>query len=187
VIANDRAAGEYFGWSVDISGDTAVVGAPYGDDENGSYSGCAYIFYRNGSDWFQTAKLIAYDGTAGYFGWSVAISGDTAVVGAFGGGSNRGSAYVFDRQGSAWSWTANLVANDGVAFDYFGCSVSVSGDTAVVGAYGDGGFSGSAYIFDRNDIEWVQMAKLVANDGVAGDYFGQSVAISGDIATVGAP
>jgi RHS repeat-associated protein/uncharacterized repeat protein (TIGR01451 family) len=192
LTAADGAAGDQFGGSVAIDGDTLVVGAEY-DDDNGSFSGSAYVFVRQGSTWSQQAKLTAGDGAASdYFGASVAISGDTIAVGVYGDddhGSSSGSAYIFVRQGSTWSQQAKLTAGDGAASDYFGASVAVNGDTAVVGARGDddlGSSSGSAYVFARQGSAWSQAAKLTADDGAASDYFGASVAVNGDTAVVGA-
>ena len=137
-------------------------------------------------------KLIASDGAAGdYFGYSVSISGDTAVVGAYQDDGSKGSAYVFVRSGTTWSQQAKLTAgDDGAAGDSFGNSVSISGDTVVVGAPGDddnGSSSGSAYVFERSGTTWTQQPKLIAGDGTAGDFFGNSVSISGDTVVVGAP
>lgn len=124
---------------------------------------------------------------------SVAISGATVVVGAHANGdagSSSGSAYVFFRSGSTWSEQAKLTASDAAADDQFGRSVSVSGDTVVVGAVGDddgGSDSGSAYVFTRSGTLWSEQAKLTASDAAAGDWFGISVAVSGDTVVVGAP
>jgi len=188
LTADDGVAYDYFGRSVSISGDglTAIVGA-YRDD---SIKGSAYIFkYANGS-WSQKEKLTADDGvTSDRFGYSVSISGDglTAIVGAYGDDSSRGSAYIFKYANGSWTET-KLTADDGAADDYFGYSVSISGDglTAIVGAYGDDGVnnnlgnSGSAYIFKYANGSWSQKEKLTADDGAASDYFGRSVSISGD-------
>jgi FG-GAP repeat len=138
----------------------------------------------------QRQKLIANDGMAeDMFGGSVAISGDTAVVGAYGDNGNLGSAYVFVRSGSSWSLQQKLTANDPAPFDLFGVSVAISGDTIVVGAtqldlYNLG--QGKAYVFVRSGATWNQKQKLTASDGAVGDRFGQAVAISGDTIVVGA-
>ena len=192
LLAGDAAAADVFGYSVSLSGDTALIGA-WGDDDAGSSSGSAYIFTRSGSSWTQQAKLTASDAAAGdEFGYSVAISGDTALVGAYrddDAGNSSGSAYIFTRSGSSWTQQAKLTASDAAADDWFGFSVSLSGDTALVGARfddDDGSNSGSAYIFTRSGSSWTQQAKLTASDAAAGDEFGYSVAISGDTALVGA-
>ena len=189
LTASDGAASDFFGRSVVISGDgnTAVIGAD-GDDDGGIDSGSAYVFTRSGSSWTQQAKLTASDGASSYhFGRSVAVSGDgnTAVIGAIGVDEGRGSAYVFVRSGSSWTQQAKLTASDGASEDQFGWSVAVSGDgnTAVIGSYADddgGDRSGSAYVFSRSGSSWTQQAKLTASDRAANDYFGWSVAVSGD-------
>ena len=190
--AADGAANDYFGEAVAISGDTLVVGA-LGDD---SRKGSAYILARNwgGADnWGQVKKLTASDGAADdWFGFTVAISGDTVVVGARGNDSYKGAAYVFARNwGGAdnWGQVKKLTAIGSVANDYFGWSVAISGDTIVVGAYGDDGCRGAAYVFARNQggaNNWGQVRTLVAADGAVWDCFGMSVAISGDAIVVGA-
>jgi len=192
LTASDGAADDWFGWSVGISGDTAVIGAR-GDDPNGGGSGSAYIFRFNGSSWVEEQKLTASDGVAyDHFGYSVGISGDTTVIGAFGddpNGKASGSAYIFRFSGSSWVEEQKLTASDGAEADRFGWFVGISGDTAVIGAFWDddsGDRSGSAYIFRFNGSSWVEEQKLTASDSAAGDYFGNSVAISGDTAVIGA-
>ena len=194
LTASDAAAHDLFGWSVAVSGDTAIVGAPDADDGAGWPTGwgAAYVFTRSGGLWSQEAKLTPSD-IVYRFGLSVAISGDTAVLGTPGdhnGGESSGAAYVFTRSGGIWSEQAKLKASDAAAFDIFGWSVAVSGDTAVIGAYGDddgGNDSGSAYVFARSGGVWSEQAKLTASDPAAFDNFGWSVAVSGDTAVVGAP
>ncbi|MBN1507421.1 MAG: FG-GAP repeat protein [Sedimentisphaerales bacterium] len=196
LVASDGAAWwDYFGRSVSVSGDHVIVGAP-GDDDNGANSGSAYVFKRSGDAWIEQAELFAYDGAAGdEFGYSVSISGDYAVVGApcdRQKGYEAGATYVFRRTGDVWVRQAKLVAHDGAAGDNFGYSVSISGDSVLVGALGDddnGVLSGSAYIFGRTEDWaelWIQRAKLLASDGALGDHFGLSVSISGDRAIIGA-
>jgi hypothetical protein len=201
LTASDGTSNDYFGHSVSISGDTVVVGA-YADDDNGTNSGSAYTFGRDqgGADaWGQVAKLTASDGASlDGFGYSVSISGDTVVVGAYRDddlGSESGSAYVFGRDqggGDAWGQVAKLTASDGASYHQFGSSASISGDTVVVGAYGDddnGSRSGSAYVFGRDQggaDAWGHVAKLTASDGASYDYFGWTVSISGNTIVVGA-
>ena len=192
LTASDAAAFDFFGVSVAISGDTAVVGANF-DDGKGVDSGSAYVFVRSGTTWTEQAKLTASDAAAlDQFGIEVSISGDTAVVGAFSdddSGSRSGSAYVFVHSGATWTEQAKLTASDAAIDDRFGRSVSVSGDTAVVGAVGDdddGQNSGSAYVFVRSGTTWTEQAKLTASDAATFDIFGISVSISGDTALVAA-
>ena len=151
LTANDGAAGDGFGTSVDIDGDTAIIGAVQ-DDDNGGNSGSAYAFVRSAGVWSQQDKLTALDSAASdNFGESVAINGDTAVVGAVGNDSDRGSAYIFKRGVGGpnnWGQISNLIALDGTASDRFGGSVAISQeDTVVVGASGDDDSRGAAYIF----------------------------------------
>ncbi len=195
VAASDGAADDYFGISVSISGDYAVVGADSKTVNGNTKQGKAYIFHRNNTGWSQQATLTASDGAAyDYFGWNVSISGDYAVVGAFNktvnGNACQGKAYIFHRSGTTWSQQATLTASDGATSDYFGIGVSVSGDYAVVGANGKtingNTCQGKAYIFHRSGTTWSQQATLTASDGAVYDYFGNSVSISGDYAVVGA-
>ncbi|MBN2447392.1 MAG: SUMF1/EgtB/PvdO family nonheme iron enzyme, partial [Phycisphaerae bacterium] len=201
--AADAAAGDEFGWSVSIDGDTAVVAADL-DDDRGLDSGSVYVFERNagGEDnWGQVAKLSASDGAAGdFFGQSVAISGDTIAVSSVlddDGGTDAGSAYVFSKPAGGWmdmTQTAKLTASDRAAFDYFGFHLGIGGNVVVVGATGDdpdsGGIgAGSAYLFQKPAGGWVNMsqtAKLTASDRAAGDQFSHSVSVSGDTIVVGA-
>ena len=189
LTADDAAEGDWFGYSVSVSGDYAVVGA-YRDADDGS----AYVFHRTGSTWTQQAKLTADDVTS-RFGGAVSISGDYAVVGAYfddDNGTQSGAAYLFERTGSTWTQQAKLTASDGAEYDYFGSSVSIDGDHAIVGAFYDddnGSGSGSAYIFEKPAGGWedmTQTAKLTAGDGDEWDALGVSVSIDGDYAVVGA-
>jgi hypothetical protein len=175
-----------FGAAVALSGDVALIGA-YDDDEG---RGAAYVFTRSGVNWSQQAKLVASDAAFDdEFGNAVALSGDTALIGAHGDDVSRGSAYVFVRNGVSWSEQAKLISSDGAANDLFGTSVALSGDTALVGAYGqdaDTTDEGSAYIFTRLGTNWTQRARLNAGDGSTNDLFGRTVALVGDTALIGA-
>ena len=190
--------GDYFGWSVSISGGRAIVGALYHQVGANAEQGSAYIFERDaGGAWAQKQQLTASDGSAyDEFGSSVSISGDRAVVGAYmhdiGGNGNQGSAYVFERVGGGWTATETqrLTASDGAGGDRFGRSVSISGDRAVVGTANDvvaGLRTGSAYVFELEAEEgWKQVQKLVASDRTTDASFGESASISGDRSIVGA-
>ncbi|MBK8914072.1 MAG: thrombospondin type 3 repeat-containing protein [Phycisphaerales bacterium] len=195
LTAADAEAGDRFGVSVSLDGDTALVGAQNDNDLAGFDQGSAYVFVRNGSSWSQQAKLTAADAAAGdLFGDSVSLDEDTALVGALfdsgPAGSRQGGAYVFVRSGSSWSQQAKLIAADAAANDRFGNSVSIEGDTALVGAFGDDGQAGvdqgSAYVFVRSGSSWSQQAKLTAAAAAANDQFGSSVSLSGDTALIGA-
>ncbi len=194
LTAGDPAAGDTFGISAAIDGDTVVVGAPSDDNAAGVDAGAIYVFVRVGATWSQQAKLIAADGSlADGLGNSIAVDGDTAIVGAELDdplGASSGSAYVFFRIGTSWSQQAKLTASDGATDDKFGASVAIDGPRTVVGAPWDddnGGFSGSAYVFVRSGTSWTQDQKVSASDGAANDDFGRSVAIDYPWVIVGAP
>ena len=190
--AKDANTNDNFGFSVSLSGDTALIGAKL-DDDKGVSSGSAYVFTRNGTTWTQQAKLTSLDGAAGdQFGYSVSLDGDTALIGTHD-DKNRnksGSVYVFIRNGTNWIQQAKLLASDATTNDYFGSSITLAGDTALIGACFDndnGNYSGSVYVFIRTGTTWTQQAKLLASDGAQNDNFGFSVSLSGDNAIIGAP
>lgn len=192
---------DFFGTAVAINGDVAIVGAD-GDDDHGSRSGSAYVFQRNqdGSDnWGFVKKLMADNPTArDFFGSAVAVNGDIAIVGVPRDdekGTDAGAAYLFERnQGGSdnWGLIKKLTADDAAAHDFFGHSVTISGNDAIIGAYGDddhGGTSGSAYVFSRDQDgtdNWGQAIKLYATHAAAIDRFGYAVAAGGDSAIIGA-
>ena len=196
LLADDGAANDFFGYSVALSGNTALVGAFRDDDEvKGVDTGSAYVFTRSGTTWSQQAKLTAADGEMNdTFGGNLALSGETAAVGVIRDdddvkGVDAGSVYIFSRSGTTWSQQAKLTAADGAEGDVFGWSLALFGNTLVVGAPRDddrGNDSGSVYVFTRSGSTWTQQAKLTAADGAEGDVFGISVAFSGDTIGVGA-
>jgi hypothetical protein len=182
-----------FGSSVALEGATAVVGADSIGDT--SIAGLAFVFVQSGAVWTPQATLISADSAPGdEFGFSIALSGPLAVVGAphqkVGTKLQQGAAYVFANSGTTWTQQAKLVASDGQAYDAFGSSVALTGTTAIVGAYwkavGANKQQGGAYVFTQSGTTWTQQAALVAPDGVASDRFGQSVALRGSTALVGA-
>jgi hypothetical protein len=203
LTASDGAAGDNFGQSVSIYGDTVVVGARFDDIGANSNQGSAYIFERNqgGVDnWGMVVKLTASDGEAGdSFGEAISISGDTIAVGAdyedSGVTYSQGAVYIFERnQGGPNNWgeVAKILASDGLNEDYFGSAVSIDGDTLVVGAPRDdiGGQTdqGSAYIYERNQggqDNWGEVIKLTILDGFGNDLLGTSVSINDDTVAVG--
>ena len=194
-IASDAAANDEFGISVALDGDTAVIGAYHDDhtDDGNTIgnAGSAYVFTKVSGVWSQKAKLIAVDGAVNdEFGISVAVNGDTVVVGARQNDTSSGAAYLFTEVSGVWKHVAKLTADDGAANDEFGISVAVDGDTIVVGAHQDddnGDLSGSAYVFTRDSAGgWRQRDKLTASAGEAGDRYGYSVGVSGDAIVVGA-
>jgi len=214
--ASNTGAGDQFGVSVAVSGDTVIVGA-WEEDNSASNSGAAYVFVRDATTWSQQAYLKASNvGMWDRFGVSVDIDGDTAVVGADREASsatgvdgdqsdnsalNAGAAYVFVRNGAVWSQQAYLKASNTTAYDLFGEAVAVSGDTVVVGATGEDSSatgvngdeqnndalnSGAAYVFVRNEGAWSQQAYLKASNTGAGDFFGLGVSVDGHRVLVGA-
>ncbi len=192
ILAADGEANDVFGRSVSFDGDTAVIGA-HCDNDLGLYAGSAYVFTDTNGTWEQQQKLTAPDGgTFDYFGWSVMIQADTIIIGAKGDndyGSSSGSAYIFVRTGGSWVFQAKLHASDASAGDEFGYIVSLHGDTALVGAPSNsdaGPYSGSAYVFVRDEETWTQQAKLLASDGSAQDAFGCAVVLNDDTALIGA-
>jgi len=226
--ASNPDTNDFFGITVAVSSDTVVVGAVNessnatgvnGDqsDNNAGGAGAAYVFVRSAGVWSQQAYLKASNTGAGdFFGSSAAVSGDTVVVGAQGEASNAigvngdqsdnstlaaGAAYVFVRSTGVWSQQAYLKASNTESNDFFGLTVAVSGDTAVVGAFGESSnatgvngdqsdnsssFSGAAYVFVRSAGAWSQQAYLKASNTESNDFFGLTVAVSGDTVLVGA-
>ena len=191
------ASVDLFGMGVSISGDTVIIGADGAYNGDNNRAGLVHIFNITGDAWTQISKPISSDGAADdYFGYSVSISGDTCVVGAYwddvGSNNCQGSAYLFTRNNQTaddWGQVKKLTASDGTALDCFGSSVSISGDTIVIGAYGDDSSKGAAYVFTRNNQtadDWGQVKKLTASDGAASDQFGCSVSISWDTCVLGA-
>ncbi|HSS21648.1 MAG TPA: PQQ-binding-like beta-propeller repeat protein [Pyrinomonadaceae bacterium] len=196
LTASDAAGNDLFGSSVSINADTMVVGA-FGKVPGSNYisTGAAYIFERNQGgteNWGQVQKLTSDTvSNYAYFGYSVAINGDTVVVGAY--GKTPGVAYIFERnQGGAENWgqVKSLIASDAVGGDQFGISVAINNNTLAVGAnHGNRATSGAVYIFERNQngVEsWGQTQELTADDAALQDEFGISVAIDGDSLVVGA-
>ena len=179
ITASDGDANDRFG-SVAVGSGRIVVGA-YGDDDNGSFSGSAYIFDLDGN---QLAKITASDGAANdNFGFSVAIGNNKIVIGAYGdgdNGSNSGSVYVYDLDGTN---EVKITASDGAADDEFGDSVAVGNNKIVVGAYGDDSLTGAVYVYD---LDGTNEVKITASDGAADGQFGYSVAVGNSKIVVGA-
>jgi len=183
-----------FGNSVDIDGDTAVVGSQGETNGIGSAAGAAYVYVFNGATWAQQAKLGSSDHAAfDQFGSGVAIHGNRVVVGAMSnddGGSSSGSAYVFDRSGNSWSQNAKLLAADDLGGDLFGRSVDVRGDNIVVGAHENNSAAnvfntGSVYYFEKSGNTWTNTANYVASDAAADDKLGLSVTLNDNFAFSG--
>jgi hypothetical protein len=195
LVGADADPWDQFGWAVATDGDTILVGAPYDDLADDLDAGSVYVFVRTGEAWTQQAQLVAEDPTGeAYFGYALALDGDTAVIGAFGDehgvGTLAGSAYVFVRSDRGWTQQAKLVAEDAAEHARFGYSVALRGDAALIGAMTDSlvgwVYSGSAYVFVRCAGVWTQEAKLTAADAAQEDYFGRSVALDDGTALIGA-
>jgi len=183
LTASNGAEFDAFGRSVAVSGDTAIVGAPAHLG-----LGATYIFTGTATTWTERATLPAA-GTLDFetFGTSVALRDGVALVGA----PLENKVFVFTGAGATWTAQTILTPGDGGAEDLFGTSVALSGDLAVVGSrYGPNGLGagrGEAYLFQRSGTNWSEVARMEADDGTRGDRFGESVAISGVTAIVGAP
>ena len=174
-----------FGYAADVSGDYAVVGA--------YAAGTAYVYYRSGTTWSLQATLTGTSGT--YFGWSVAIDGDTVVVGApeeDTTASNSGAIYVYTRSGTTWSLQGSMIkASDASGSSHLGYAVDIDGDNIIAGAYKDNTNFGAAYVFTRSGTTWSQQQKLTSTNPSSGfnkssEQFGVSVGISGNTCAVGA-
>ena len=206
LTASDAAFNDQFGDDVAVSGDTVVVGVQGADFPIlGKSAGAVYVFsttdacfITTGGAWTEMQKLTASDasghlspGGVNTFGSSVAIDGDTMVIGAEQKNGATGGAYVFTRSSTTGCWAeeAKREVSDGGPDDWFGVDAAISGDTIAIGAHRDdekGNFAGAAYVFTRSGTTWTQEAKLTALDGVTKDQFGLAVAVDGDTAVVGA-
>jgi hypothetical protein len=229
IKASNTEANDGFGSSVAISGDTLVLGAPEEDssattvngnqtNNNAENSGAVYVFVRDETTWFQQAYLKASNSDAGdRFGTSIAISGDTVVVGApvedssatgidgdqtDNSADRAGAAYVFIRNGTTWSQQAYIKASNTDVRDGFGSSVAISGDTVAVAAVGEDSsatgidgdqadnsatIAGAIYVFARSGTTWSQEAYVKASNTEPSDSFGTALALSGETLVVAAP
>lgn len=183
--ASDASENDLFGISVNARLGNLIVGA-HKNDDHGSESGSAYIFRLQAvNDWIEKIKLTASDASAGdWFGYSVSIGKDYAIVGAYKDdayGNNSGSAYIFERDGENWSESKKLTPNDAATDDWFGVSVSICEDYAIVGAPredGGGYSSGSVYLFERDGSDWIENAKITPSDAAPNDFSCSSVCIT---------
>jgi hypothetical protein len=194
ITSTPRGVGAQFGNAVAMSGNTMVVGARY-DGTTASQAGAAFVYVLSGGTWTQQAVLLANDGAvADKFGYSVAISENTIVVGAFNDDSplsNAGSAYVFVRSGTTWTFQQKLTAGDATADDQFGNSVAITGEVIAVGAnHADlpsNSEAGAVYVYLRTGTVWAQTQRLSPSlDVLLGDHFGDSLAVSGNKLVIGA-
>jgi hypothetical protein len=182
--ATDSSSSDFFGFSVALSGQTALVGTP-GD---GLSRGAAFEFTRTGTTWTQQAQFTGSTSQEGdQFGWSIAFSGPTAVIGAPSQGNTPGAAYVFTQTATGLPQQAILRAPHPQGSDLFGRTVALSGTTALIGAPGVAGFTGAAYVFTHTATGWARQATLTAAGGQHSDSFAlDALAISGNTAVVGA-
>ncbi|MHC5005740.1 MAG: GC-type dockerin domain-anchored protein [Planctomycetota bacterium] len=181
--ASDGANSDEYGFSVDVAGDVAIVGAPY-HDALGQDAGAAYICRSTAGVWQEEKKLLPPDGTASdQFGYAVAVSGDFAVVGAYN-HAGHGAAYVYRFNGSTWSYRQTLEPSDLGNGDSFGWDLEISGDVIFVGANLHHNYAGAVYVYRYNGASWTQEQKINAPAGAA-NFFGTSVAVWEDVAVIG--
>lgn len=176
-----------FGVSVDVDGDTIVVGA---HGENNA-TGAAYVFERSNNTWLFKQKLAGSENSPGdSFGLSVAVDGNTIVCGAFGNSRSpfnqtaEGTTYVFTLLGNHWLETQKLTASDESPNNNFGGKVAIDGETIIVGAIGNADFAGAVYVFDFDGSSWIEQDKLTAQDASPRVIFGYRLGISGDTIVV---
>ena len=195
LTAKDGAAGDLFGISVAIDGDTILVGADL-NDERAEDAGAVYAYVFDGKQWNHQAKLVAKDGAnTDIFGVRVALFGDTALISARrddleGVGTDAGAAYIFERTKDTWTQTQKLVGPDGKADDRFARGVALNKDTALITAMhhdANGNNAGALYVFKKQQGEWRYTSKIVANDGMAEDRFGWNIALTNKTAIIAVP
>lgn len=193
VSGAEGGSGDEYGSAIAIEGNLALIGVPNDGVGSTTYHGAVYAFFHDGNGWVEEQKLLASGApTSRFFGTAVAISGNTAVIGAHRSApAGPGLAYVFEREADAWVEKATLIGHDTTPDDLFGASVAIDGDRIVVGSIwahiGGNGQQGAAYVFERSGRNWVQTSKLVADDGTGGAQFATAIAIGGDRIIVGAP
>lgn len=199
LTADDAKAGDGFGISVALDGDTALIGAKYATIRRDVQSqGAAYVFSKADGQWTQTQKLIAPDGAAGdYFGTAVALSADSALIGApnvHGNGQFQGAAYVFKSAFGGWGYQQKLVARNGGGSTQFGRSVALSqsGTMAVIGAPTGGAgvpMGESAHVFTESAGRWTERRKLLPSVGMpegSWEQYASAVAVDAGVGLVSA-
>ena len=187
LASSDGRPNSFFGTTVAMDGNYAIVGAIGANVGDSTFQGKAYIFINNGGTWEEEAILTASDGRAGdRFGFAVDIFGDYAIVGIGNFGGGTGKAYIFHRSGTAWTEEAILVPSDGNSGDYFGAAVSISNDYAVAGTRFHNSNTGKAYVYNNNGGNWDGEVKITASDAAVAAEFGVSVDIEGSVLVVGA-
>lgn len=190
VVASDGMAHDWYGKAVSIYGDVALVGAPRHDAGRGDWSGAAYILRRSGQSWVEEAKLVPIDAKPlDFFGTSLSIFDDTAVVSATQAGTNTvaGAVYVFRKNGTSWVQEAKLMSEAKEVADGFGFSVSTNGDRIAVGALNEHGGAGAVYVYARAGNRWFCEETITAARPGAFESFGRSISLQGDALLIGAP
>jgi hypothetical protein len=191
LVADDGIGGDDFGNAVALDGNRALVAAPYGSGVS-AQTGTVYEFENAGGVWTQTAKLSADDGAFfDTFGYAIALAGDTALITApyaqVGDNAGQGAVYVFDLADGGQIPTQKVTASDGAASDALGASISLDGDTMLVGASSALEYAGEAWLFSNADGTWGEVGQLSGSGEVSGDNVGYAVALSGTTAILGAP
>jgi hypothetical protein len=181
LVASDGLSGDWFGYYVALSNNYAVIGAPNNDS-----TGAVYLFKREGSDWIEQQKLSVTGFGPFFTNYLASISGDYIIIGTPFSDSSRGSAHIFWRDGNNWIKLQKLSPSDSITTTYFGSSVSIFKDRAIVGAAFGNFWTGSAYIFKREGTTWIEEQKITASDGVGLNYFGIAVSMFGEYVIVGA-
>ena len=191
LVASSGDESDLFGYSTHIYGNFAIVGAPYEDhSDQKEDAGAAYIFHFDGTTWGEQQRLTASDSAEDdQYGWSVSIADSIAAVGTTWDDNYTGGVYIYRHDGSSWIEEAKLTASDAAEGQRFGGSIDISENRIIVGARFDtelGSNAGAAYIFEYDGSTWTEDTKITASDGTFQDVFGNDVAISDDLAIVGA-
>ncbi|WP_395378197.1 hypothetical protein [Marinicella sp. W31] len=190
IIPEDITPFGFFGWSVSIDGDKALVGKRY-DTENGYQSGAAYFFEFDGNGWIQTQKIISQNGQeSDQFGYSVSLDGNKALIGSTSCSQGPGCGYIFQYINGAWVEIQKLSPSDVLKGENAATEVILIGDRAFINSIGDddnGELSGAVYVFEYLGVNWIQTQKLTPSDGDIRDRFGYSMAVNDNTLAIGSP
>jgi PKD repeat protein len=190
ITASDLSANAYFGSSVALHDSLLLIGS-FGDNDNGAYSGSAYIFKRTSIGWQQTVKLQAPDGEANdFFGNSVAFSDSFAIVSSYLSNNGKGAVYIFRKQGNTWPFVTKIQPTELADTCGFGCSIALNDKYLLIGApyqSTTGHFAGTTYLYKNDNSQWVKQCRINSPDGSTDDYFGFAVAFKNKKILVGAP
>jgi len=197
LAADDGVAGDFFGYSAAIQGDTVLIGAHYATVNSNAKAGAAYVFRHAGGNWTQSQKLVASDGVSkAYFGASLALDGDNAFVGSYAlpvnGHNAQGAVYAYSGAASGpLQLTQEITNANGAALDQFGMAVAAHDGTVMIGSpntkVGNNATQGAVFLYENNGGNWTVAQEIVANDGASGDAFGTSVSYDGTHALFGVP